>query len=93
MASQKQRQRHDTANKQADNGVLQWRQTGASYQGLMTLIGQQTAPRLDSGLDDGGGARGCLGAPVLVVSGIEVSCVGGAGVSGSSTGRYTREQL
>ena len=51
----KQRQRHDTANKQADNGVLQWRQTGASYQGLMTLIGQQTAPRLDRGLDDGGG--------------------------------------
>ena len=55
MASQKQRQRHDTANKQADNGVLQWRQTGASYQGLMTLNGQPTAPRLDRGLDGGGG--------------------------------------
>ena len=54
MASQKQRQQHDTANKQTDNGMLQWRQAGAGYQGLMTLIGHQTAPRLDRG-DDGGG--------------------------------------
>ena len=55
MASYKQKATARHSQHTGRQWLPPWRQTGASYQGLMTLIGQQTAPRLDRGLDDGGG--------------------------------------